>query len=223
MAKLKGPLLSLEAAGSLGDSLIYQTWRGRPYVRKLTNPRQAPTVDQAAIRTVVAICSRVWSRMPETYRADWASYMPNAKITDLNKMVGFNIDRCNTRQYDFEGAYTNNQQPVLSPTTTDFIGGFDQDYPELDVQAESIAVNIPDTIQDWSNCQLWGVWRIEIPGPDSYYDAYFAEMKLANLRGYQLAHVHSFVDRSITPGQGYGYSAWMIGPSGARAKFDPDF
>ena len=38
MAKVTGPLLSLEASGTVGDALTFSRWVGRPYVRRYTVP-----------------------------------------------------------------------------------------------------------------------------------------------------------------------------------------
>lgn len=38
MAKTTGPLFSLEASGTVGHTVTYSTWKGRPYVRRRVIP-----------------------------------------------------------------------------------------------------------------------------------------------------------------------------------------
>jgi len=50
MAKVKGPLMSLEASGSVANTLVFSIWKGRPYVRELVTPSNPQTASQVAYR-----------------------------------------------------------------------------------------------------------------------------------------------------------------------------
>lgn len=50
MAKVTGPLMSLEASGTIGNALTFSRWVGRPYVRRYTVPSNPQTWDQEAHR-----------------------------------------------------------------------------------------------------------------------------------------------------------------------------
>lgn len=223
MAKLTAPLFSIGAAGKLGGNLIYQTWRGRPYVRKLTKSRSTPTVHQAAIRQVVAICPALWNALPAEYRADWAAYRPDLNITDFQKFVGYQIDRANTKFYDPSGEYLNDLLIKYSPNATLSVGSHDLGYLTLTETPTHITVNVPQAIQEWGRALIWGVWRVPIPGGSSYVHSSYANLETNNLRGYAPAGVYQFTDRDVTPGQGYGYSAWLISPAGWVSDFEPEF
>ena len=65
MAKVTGPLLSLEASGTVGDALTFSRWVGRPYVRRYTVPSNPQTLNQethrnrfSAIGTITTWASR---------------------------------------------------------------------------------------------------------------------------------------------------------------------
>lgn len=53
MAKVKGPLMSLSASGSVADTIVFSIWKGRPYVRELVTPSNPQTADQAAVRSIL--------------------------------------------------------------------------------------------------------------------------------------------------------------------------
>lgn len=65
MAKVTGPLMSLEASGTIGNALTFSRWVGRPYVRRYTVPANPQTLDQenhrnrfSAIGTITTWASR---------------------------------------------------------------------------------------------------------------------------------------------------------------------
>lgn len=65
MAKVVGPLLSMEASGTVGDALTFSRWVGRPYVRRYTVPSNPQTLGQethrnrfSAIGTITTWASR---------------------------------------------------------------------------------------------------------------------------------------------------------------------
>ena len=48
MAKVSGPLMSMDARGKFGNTLVFSGWKGRPTVRQLvipTNPQSQPQQD----------------------------------------------------------------------------------------------------------------------------------------------------------------------------------
>lgn len=50
MAKVTGPLMSLEASGTIGNALTFSRWVGRPYVRRYTIPSNPQTLTQETHR-----------------------------------------------------------------------------------------------------------------------------------------------------------------------------
>ena len=50
MAKTTGPLFSLEASGTVGKTVTYSHWKGRPYVRRRVIPLNPFEPDQVAAR-----------------------------------------------------------------------------------------------------------------------------------------------------------------------------
>jgi len=60
MAKVTGPLFSLDARQSLGKSLTYSIWKGINYVRRLVVPQNPNTTCQIVIRKVINRGSVGW-------------------------------------------------------------------------------------------------------------------------------------------------------------------
>ena len=50
MAKVKGPLFSLEARGKVGNALVHFPWKGRNVVRAYTIPSNPQAITQKLIR-----------------------------------------------------------------------------------------------------------------------------------------------------------------------------
>lgn len=54
MAKVTGPLMSMDASGKFGGTLVYGKWKGRPTVRQLVIPSNPQSTDQVAARNMVS-------------------------------------------------------------------------------------------------------------------------------------------------------------------------
>jgi hypothetical protein len=55
MAKTTGPLFSLEASGTVGKTVTYSHWKGRPYVRRRVIPLNPFETDQVAARNRIRV------------------------------------------------------------------------------------------------------------------------------------------------------------------------
>lgn len=60
MAKVTGPLLSLDASGSIASTMTYSRWKGINYVRQRVIPTYSNTSLQMAIRDLVRDASQAW-------------------------------------------------------------------------------------------------------------------------------------------------------------------
>lgn len=55
MARVTGPLMSMEASGTIGKTLTFANWVGRQYVRRWTRPANPQTADQMTHRNAYSI------------------------------------------------------------------------------------------------------------------------------------------------------------------------
>lgn len=53
MAKTTGPLFSLTASGTVGRTITYSNWKGRPYVRRRVIPLNPQSADQQEVRNAM--------------------------------------------------------------------------------------------------------------------------------------------------------------------------
>jgi len=71
MAKVKGPLMSLEASGSIANTITFSIWKGRPYVRQLVTPANPSSAGQIAVRKVLGSIAKA-ARLVLTQKNDVA-------------------------------------------------------------------------------------------------------------------------------------------------------
>lgn len=55
MAKVTGPLMSLDASGGFGSTLVFGKWKGRNTVRQLVTPSNPQSQDQQDARNMVRV------------------------------------------------------------------------------------------------------------------------------------------------------------------------
>ena len=60
MAKVTGPLLSLDASGSVAKTITFSRWKGINYVRQRVIPTYSNTADQVAMRDLITDLSEAW-------------------------------------------------------------------------------------------------------------------------------------------------------------------
>jgi hypothetical protein len=66
MAKLTGPLFSLEASGTVGRTITYSRWKGRAYSRRRVIPLNPMSANQVASRNLVRAASQAVSWASQT-------------------------------------------------------------------------------------------------------------------------------------------------------------
>lgn len=55
MAKTTGPLMSMDASGAFGGTLVFTRWKGRKVVRQLVTPANPMTLDQVNSRNRIRV------------------------------------------------------------------------------------------------------------------------------------------------------------------------
>ena len=91
MAKLNGPLFSLEASGQIGKTLIYSKWKGIQYAKSYVRPANPRTPEQVAWRNYFAEIAEYWNhpRRASIY-AMHSCYNCSAGNQGL-RMTGYNL------------------------------------------------------------------------------------------------------------------------------------
>ena len=86
MAKVRGPLYSIDARGVIGDAMVFGGWKGIPWVREQFYPQQPRTADQVAQRTIFTAGVEKWHGLSSEQQADWQRAIERKGYT----MSGFN-------------------------------------------------------------------------------------------------------------------------------------
>lgn len=60
MAKVNGPLFSLDARGSVAKAITFSFWKGVNYVRSRVVPNNPQSTDQTAIRDLITDATVAW-------------------------------------------------------------------------------------------------------------------------------------------------------------------
>lgn len=91
MSKTTAPLLSFDARGQLGQTLVYSSWKGRAYARRYVVPANPQTAEQTKTRSVFSGLNAIWRFMPATAQAAWNLYADNSRITARNAWLKANV------------------------------------------------------------------------------------------------------------------------------------
>lgn len=90
MPRTTAPLLSFDARGQIGSSLVYASWKGRSYARRYVIPANPNTTDQQEVRNTFAWLNNVWRMMPANILDGWIAYADANRFTDRNGFIKVN-------------------------------------------------------------------------------------------------------------------------------------
>ncbi len=125
MAKITGPLFSLRARGSLGDTLVYARWRGIPYIRTYVIPANPQSLAQIEVRNIFRSLNALWLRSPTDFRAPWVANATGQPFTDRNVLIRENVpvlqDEVDADNFVFSPG-SGGAVPPLTVTPTDATG-----------------------------------------------------------------------------------------------------
>lgn len=119
MAIVKGPLLSLDARGQIGQALVYLGWKGLKTVRQYVIPANPQTADQVTQRGLLTDTVAAWKNYftGPTARVAW----DRSALLDARPMSGFNIFTSNAMLLaatDADGSMCNIVVPVAAQLIT---------------------------------------------------------------------------------------------------------
>jgi len=91
MAKTTAPLLSFGAAGQIGKTQVYATWKGRSYARRYTTPANPRSSEQTLTRDTFAWLQAVYKLLPGGATAPWELFAKGKVLTARNAFTKFNL------------------------------------------------------------------------------------------------------------------------------------
>jgi hypothetical protein len=103
MARTTGPLLSLDASGSIGGAMTFSKWKGRNYVRKLVIPDNPKSAKQTGVRAMMSYLAQLWTSVTAPNKATWDTLAATKDISPFNAFVGENLARWQTNKGPTQG------------------------------------------------------------------------------------------------------------------------
>ena len=125
MAKVTGPFMSVDASGTIYNTLTASIWKGRNVIRGYVRPSNPKTAGQLVVRTLLATAVAAWQLLeavmplsgagePKTYKDQW-----NAAATAVYPPIsGFNYF---VKEYCISGVAP--EIPATAPQGTKSIHG----------------------------------------------------------------------------------------------------
>lgn len=87
MARTTGPLLSMDASGSVGNSLTFAKWKGRNYVRRYAIPANPKSIGQTSIRTAMQYYTSMYKANTAAVEAAFADIAQSQKLSPFNAFI----------------------------------------------------------------------------------------------------------------------------------------
>ena len=85
MAKVTGPLFSIDASGKFADSLVFSKWKGLNIVRQYSKPSGTSTAKQKAVKRAFSNATTMYQRLSGNDKEAW-----NLRATG-SPMSGYNL------------------------------------------------------------------------------------------------------------------------------------
>jgi hypothetical protein len=93
MVKLAGPMMSLEASGTIANAITFAKWKGRPYARQRVIPTNPKSVKQVSVRAMMTFLTQYWASQTAPNKATWDVAAKAAAISTFNAYVAANCSR----------------------------------------------------------------------------------------------------------------------------------
>jgi hypothetical protein len=113
MARLTGPLMSLDASGSIFSTIVYSSWKGLNYARLRVVPYNPRSDYQIGIRETITKGVMYFTKgdyVSASAKVWWNTYAEGTNMSGINRFMKFFVDL----NYD-EGTGTFKYKGIPSP------------------------------------------------------------------------------------------------------------
>lgn len=93
MVKVYGPLMGLDASGSVAGAITFSKWKGRNYVRQRVVPANPKSAKQLSVRAMMTFLAQYWESNSAANQASWHDRAKDSSISPFNAYVGYNQSR----------------------------------------------------------------------------------------------------------------------------------
>lgn len=140
MAKVTGPLMSMDASGTVAGSITFGKWKGRNYVRQRVIPSNPQTAAQTGVRSSLAGAAALWKSDTATLKGNFETLASQRNISAFNAFTGFT-----QQQYSKGFGIANNPSPTNAAPTNP--------PTSINVDADGKYLTI-----EWTDSSDSGVW-----------------------------------------------------------------
>lgn len=91
MARVTGPLLSIDASGSVAGTITFSKWKGRSYVRQRVIPANPKTPLQVSTRAIMGFCAKNWAGIGSTNQGTWQALADAIVASPFNAYTKANL------------------------------------------------------------------------------------------------------------------------------------
>ena len=91
MVKVNGPLMSLDASGTLADTITFSKWKGRNYVRERVIPSNPKSGAQVGRRSMFKFLSQNWAPITTGNKATWQDLADELVASPFNAFLRLNM------------------------------------------------------------------------------------------------------------------------------------
>ena len=93
MVKLTGPCMSMSASATLGNTITYSIWKGRPYARQRVIPSNPRSANQTGMRAMFKFLAQQWDGLGTTPKASYEADAEAKSISAYNEYIATNMRR----------------------------------------------------------------------------------------------------------------------------------
>jgi hypothetical protein len=91
MVRLIGPLFSLDASQTLGNTIVYSKWKGLNYARMRVIPYNPKSAYQTGIRNTISWAVEYWKGdyVTASQKTWWGTYAEGTNMSGWNRFMKF--------------------------------------------------------------------------------------------------------------------------------------
>lgn len=91
MVKVYGPMMSLDASGTLGKAVTFSKWKGRNYVRERVIPSNPKSGGQVGRRAMFKFLTQEWDGLSDANKATYQPLADQLVALPFNAFVSYNM------------------------------------------------------------------------------------------------------------------------------------
>jgi hypothetical protein len=150
MAKVHGPLFSIEARGAIAEAMVHFPWKGRAVVRKWLKPANPQDIDQKIIRQKMAACGKNTAKIsvPSTTLADGSKLYAMIKLqTPADNIWNAYFTKTVMNAVKDDAAFTAISAALFATNMTTYWQANAQALGLSDITGSAFATTISDDLQ----------------------------------------------------------------------------